>query len=130
MPFEAGNKVGVRFSNDYQPATNGYPKGRPNRGTIARKVLELVADIPDATFEQIRTVFPTIERAMSSEEVMTLVILHRAIRMADVNAYKAVMDSAYGPVVGNDDDNSNVNIVINIGSDQRNDTIDITPNDD
>jgi len=96
MPFEPGHEHGVRFSADYQPDSNGRPKGVKNRSTIARKVLEMTALMPDDTFAQLKASFPNIEQRMTTEEIATLVMIGSAIAKKDVNAYKAIMDSAYG----------------------------------
>lgn len=96
MPFEIGNEIGNRFSSDNQPETQGRPLGVKNRSTIARKILEMSAIMPDETFEQLKQAFPDIEQRMTTEEIATIVMLGAAIAKKDVNAYKAIMDSAYG----------------------------------
>lgn len=89
------NSISTQFSTDNQPITQGRKKGSKNRSTIARQVLEMIAVLPESTFEQIREVFPDIEQSMSSELVATLAIISNAAK-GDVQAYKAIMDSAYG----------------------------------
>ena len=76
---------------EMQPGTTLNPKGRPkgsrNRSTIIREVLELVEDIKNpVTGKEIKA---------NQELVMTLAILNKA-RKGDIQAYKALMDSAYG----------------------------------
>jgi hypothetical protein len=94
--FGTENNPGVVFSSDNQPLNNGRPAGVRNRSTVARKVLEMTAVMPDATFDKIKSVFPDVEKTMSVEEVATIVMIGNAIGKGDVNAYKSVMDSAYG----------------------------------
>lgn len=96
MPFEQGNKVGVQFTPDYQPENAGRPKGVKNRSTIARKVLEMSAIMPEEMLEKLRDTFPGIEQRMTTEEIATIAIMGQAIAKGDYNAYKTIMDSAYG----------------------------------
>ena len=96
MPFEPGNSVGVQFSADYQPVSNGRPVGSRSRSTIARKILEMTAIMPNDVFEALKANFPDIEKKMTTEEIATIVILGQAIVNKDTQAYKAIMDSAYG----------------------------------
>lgn len=96
MPFEIGNEIGNRFATDNQPGNQGRPLGVKNRSTIARKILEMSAIMPDETFNQLKKAFPDIEQRMTTEEIATIVMLGAAISKKDVNAYKAIMDSAYG----------------------------------
>ena len=112
MPFEQGNSVGVQFSPDYQPNNEGRPKGVKNRSTVARQILEMVAVLPDATFDKIKEVFPDIDKQMSAEQVATLVMLGTAIGKSDVNAYKAIMDSAYGMPKGEVEHTGAISIII------------------
>jgi hypothetical protein len=123
--LDAKPVIGKPFTSEYQPANPGYPKGRPRRDAAARKICQLLSRMPDATFEKIKEVFPDIERALSAEEVMTLSVMHRAIVYGDVNAYKAILDSAYGPIEQPDKDQGKLSITINISSPQTNDTIDL-----
>jgi len=114
MPFEEGHSFGVRFSSDYQPDSNGRPLGSRSRSTIARKVLEMNALLPNEMFEQLKANFPDIEQKMSAEEIATIVMLGAAIAKKDVNAYKAIMDSAYGaPKQEIENLNTNVNVLSN-----------------
>jgi len=98
MPFEEGHDKGrlTQFSSDRQPESNGRPIGVKNRSTIARKILEMSAILPDEMFTKLKENFPDIEQRMSTEEIATLVIVGQAISKGDYNSYKAVMDSAYG----------------------------------
>jgi hypothetical protein len=56
----------------------------------------MVSILPDEMFAKIKESFPDIEQRMTAEEIATLVILGAAITKGDYNAYKAIMDSAYG----------------------------------
>jgi hypothetical protein len=96
MPFEEGNKIGNRFGVDNQPPNAGRTPGVKNRSTIARKVLEMSALLPDEMFTKLKANFPDIEQKMTTEEIATIVIIGQAIAKGDYNSYKAVMDSAYG----------------------------------
>ena len=96
MPFEPGHKKGIetRFSTDNQPVSNGHPKGVRNRSTIARKVLDMLVRIPDEQYDKLKENFPDIEQAVTIEEYITM--QQAVLATKETNAYKAVMDSAYG----------------------------------
>ena len=102
MPFEPGHKKGLetQFSSDNQPLNNGRPLGVKNRSTIARKVLEMTALMPKETLEKLKETYPDIADKLTAEEIATIVMVGNAISKGDVNAYKAVMDSAYGAPKG------------------------------
>ena len=74
----------------FKKGQSGNPKGRPkgslNRSTIAKKWLEVLSqeELEDGQVKW-----------LSNEEAMTLALIRKA-RNGDVNAYKALMDSAYG----------------------------------
>ena len=76
---------------------NGRPKGSLNRSTIAKKWLEVLSqeELEDGEVKW-----------LSNEEAMTLSFIKKA-RNGDVNAYKALMDSAYGTAKDTVDINSN-----------------------
>jgi len=76
---------------------NGRPKGSLNRSTIAKKWLEVLSqeELEDGQVKW-----------LSNEEAMTLSLIKKA-RNGDVNAYKALMDSAYGTAKDTVDINSN-----------------------
>ena len=86
-----------KFSSDYQPKKNGRTKGSLNRSTIAKKWLEVLSqeELEDGQVKW-----------LSNEEAMTLSLIKKA-RNGDVNAYKALMDSAYGTAKDTVDINSN-----------------------
>jgi len=98
MPFQPGHNLSAntKFTSERQPESNGRPPGVKNRSTIARKILEMSAILPDEMFTKLKENFPDIEQRMTTEEIATLVILGQAIAKGDYNSYKAVMDSAYG----------------------------------
>ncbi len=98
MPFEKGHNLSAntKFTSERQPESNGRPLGSKSRSTIARKVLEMSALMPDEMFNKLKANFPDIEQKMSTEEIATIVIIGQAIAKGDYNSYKAVMDSAYG----------------------------------
>lgn len=78
----------------------GRPKGSLNRSTIARKWLQAE--------EKIKNPITKVDEQLTQEDIMTLALIKKA-RSGDVNAYKALMDSAHGApkqlLVGDDDGN-------------------------
>jgi len=84
----------------YKKGQSGNPKGKPkgtlNRSTIAKKWLEVLSqeELEDGQVKW-----------LSNEEAMTLSLIKKA-RNGDVNAYKALMDSAYGTAKDTVDINS------------------------
>jgi len=75
----------------FKKGQSGNPSGRPigamNRSTIARKWLEIV--------QSGKNPITNLEEELSQEDLITLAQLKKA-RNGDVNAYKALMDSAFG----------------------------------
>lgn len=75
----------------WKPGQSGNPNGRPkgslNRSTIAKKWLQA----------KTKTINPISgeEEIMSQEDIGTLALIKK-MRQGDVNAYKAVLDSAWG----------------------------------
>jgi hypothetical protein len=75
----------------WKPGQSGNPNGRPkgslNRSTIARKWLQA----------KTKTINPISgeEEIMSQEDIGTLALVKK-MRQGDVNAYKALLDSAWG----------------------------------
>ena len=65
----------------------GKPKGTRNRSTIAREWLEVAQYITNPITGE--------KEKLEQQDIMTLGIIKKA-RDGDVNAYKALMDSAYG----------------------------------
>jgi hypothetical protein len=65
----------------------GYPKGVPNRSTIAKKWLELNTNETNPLTNQIEN--------LSQEDIITLKQIEKA-KDGDSNAYKLLMDSTYG----------------------------------
>ena len=86
---------------EWKKGESGNPKGRPkgslNRSTIVKKWLEVLSK------EQLEN--GNIQW-LSNEDSMTLALIKKA-REGDVNAYKALMDSAYGTAKDTVDINSN-----------------------
>jgi len=76
-----------KFSSTYQPKKNGRPKGSLNRATIAKRWL--------TTLENVKNPMNGEMQFLTQEDLMTLSLLRKA-RNGDVQAYKALMDSAYG----------------------------------
>lgn len=98
MPFKKGEtpKGAKIFKEGQSGNPEGRPKGSVSRSTIARKILSMVGYIPDAIFEELKLLYPTIEKKMSFEEIMTLVQAKKAIVDGDNQSYKLVLDSAFG----------------------------------
>lgn len=69
----------------------GKPPGTRNRSTIVRELLSALRDCPD----NLALAVPSVKGQLSTEEVITLAQIERAAN-GDTNAYKAIMDSAYG----------------------------------
>lgn len=65
----------------------GRPKGAKGRATIAKYWLEVNQNLKNPLTGENQT--------MSQEDLMTLALIKKA-RDGDVNAYKSLMDSAYG----------------------------------
>ena len=89
----------IPFKKGVSGNPNGRPKGRLNRSTIAKKWLEVLSqeEIEDG-----------VVKWLSNEEAITLALIQKA-RKGDVNAYKALMDSAYGTAKDTLDLNSTEN---------------------
>lgn len=77
----------IKFSSEYQPEKNGVKKGSLQRRSVIRKWLEVgelgVNEINGKT------------EFLSQEDLMTIAMIFKA-RNGDVQAYKQLMDSAYG----------------------------------
>lgn len=75
----------------FKPGQSGNPAGRPKgargRATIIRRWLEAI--------DKAKNPITGDTEQMSVEDRMTLAILAKALK-GDTNAYKALMDSAYG----------------------------------
>lgn len=89
MPFKPGEIP--PGSSPFKPGQSGNPAGRPkgsrNRSTIIRKWLEVL--------DKGKNPFTGELEDMDIEDKMTLSQLSKAIE-GDTQAYKALMDSAYG----------------------------------
>lgn len=75
---EWSDKHGFK-ANPQNANRNGRPKGSRNRATVIKEILSVVRD-----------------GGVDVENEITFALVNKAIE-GDVNAYKAVMDSAYGP---------------------------------
>ena len=75
----------------FEKGKSGNPKGRPvgskNRSTIAKKWLCVEQELKNPLTSEIEK--------MSQEDLMTLALIKKA-RDGDVQAYKKLLDSAYG----------------------------------
>jgi len=90
--------------HQFKKGESGNPKGRPkgkkNRSTIAKKWLE-------ATQKKENVLIGELEN-LSNEDLMTLAQIQKAIEDKDVQSYKALMDSAWGGVIQQNDMNLNI----------------------
>jgi len=84
-------------SNGGVPNPNGRPKGSRNRSTIAKWVLSLSGVFPDKVFEELRKIYPEIEKQMSVEEIAMVMQANRAIQKSDTKALEFLINSAYLP---------------------------------
>ena len=91
--------VKYNFKKGESGNPNGRPKGSLNRSTIAKKWLEVLSQ------EEVQD---GVVKWLSNEEAITLALIQKA-RKGDVNAYKALMDSAYGTAKDTLDLNSTEN---------------------
>ena len=82
--------------HQFKSGESGNPTGRPkvslNRKTVAREYLAFLQ-------EEVNPL-TGIKELLSNEDMITLALIHKA-KKGDVNAYKALMDSAYGGVKQN-----------------------------
>lgn len=89
MPFKKGETpIGAKpFVKGQSGNPAGRVKGAKTRATIARKWLEVA--------QTLKNPITNVTESMSQEDIMTLSLIKEA-REGNVNAYKALMDSAYG----------------------------------
>jgi hypothetical protein len=97
MSFKAGEIP--PGATPFKPGESGNPKGKPkgalNRNTIARRVLAMIATLPEDKELDLKKIAPKMPKKMTMEEVMTLVQVKKAID-GDNQSYKMLMDSGYG----------------------------------
>lgn len=89
MPFKKGETpIGAKpFVKGQSGNPAGREKGVKTRATVARNWL--------AVAQTLKNPITNITESMSQEDIMTLSLIKEA-REGNVNAYKALMDSAYG----------------------------------
>jgi hypothetical protein len=77
--------------SQFKPGESGNPNGRPkgvrNRSTIAKEWLEVQ--------QSFRNPITGKDEVLQQQDIMTLALIKKA-REGDVNAFKELMDSAYG----------------------------------
>lgn len=78
---------GIKFSPGESGNPNGRPKGSRNRSSIVKQWLEVE--------QKIKNPITGKDEFLEQQDLITLAILKKA-RDGDVNAYKELMDSAYG----------------------------------
>ncbi|WP_247236430.1 hypothetical protein [Telluribacter sp. SYSU D00476] len=89
------------FSSENQPKNRGRKPGSKNRSTIIREWLDV---------EQVTENPVTGEmQRLTVEEQITLSMVKKAL-LGDVNAYKALMDSAYGKPTQYIDTNQDITV--------------------
>lgn len=76
-----------KFEKGESGNPNGRPKGARNRSTIVRQWLEVE--------QKLKNPITGSEEQMNQEDLMTLAQIKKA-REGDTQAYKALLDSAYG----------------------------------
>lgn len=80
------------LNKPWEKGQSGNPKGKPkgakNRSTIARKWLEVLSKQKNPLTDELED--------LSYEDLITLAQIKKAQENADTNAYKSIMDSAYG----------------------------------
>jgi Family of unknown function (DUF5681) len=76
-----------KFQEGQSGNPNGRPKGSRNRSTVAREWL--------SASQKQKNPISGKDEELTQEDIITLQQIHKA-RKGDTNAYKAVMDSAYG----------------------------------
>lgn len=111
MPFQKGNKYGNRFNVDNQPANPGHPKGQKNRGTVTRKIFDMVGVLPEKIYESLKQIHPQLDKSMSIEEIIDIVQAHKAMVEKDTQAAKYLKDNVYGAPKGETFDPNNTTII-------------------
>lgn len=74
----------------------GRPKGSPSRTSIARYVLAMAATPTPELLAALKAQYPNIDEPFTIELIGTLRLAKKMIDEGDVNAYRALLDSAYG----------------------------------
>ena len=107
MPFKKGETpIGAKpFVKGQSGNPAGREKGVKTRATVARNWLEVA--------QTLKNPITNVTESMSQEDIMTLSLIKEA-REGNVNAYKALMDSAYGAPKQEIDQTITGHIAINI----------------
>ena len=92
MPFKKGEvpKGAKLFKKGESGNPKGYPKGIPNRATTAKWALNILENSKNDITE--------VVEKLTQEQLMSIRMAIEA-KNGNVNAYKALMDSAYGSPV-------------------------------
>lgn len=75
---------------------NGRPLGTKNRSTVVQIVLDALVQYPEDIYQELKKVFPGLNKRMRVEDMMTIAMADRVIRRGDPVAYEKLMDSRYG----------------------------------
>lgn len=103
------------FTSENQPPPESKSrKGIKNRSTIARLVLETAVKFPDELTAKVQELFPDFSKETTGEIAATYMQLVKAITDKDTAAYKALMDSAYGTTLPEEENGPKADITVNI----------------
>jgi len=114
MPFKKGvtPKGAKPFEKGKSGNLKGKPKGTLSRATIAKRVLAMRSLLPDDAFNKLQELYPQMKNKLTAEELATIVMISNAITKGDVQAYKAIMDSAYGAPIQENINTDTLKIVV------------------
>ncbi len=107
--------LNTRFGQKDAPKKYNKEKGTVNRSTVARQVLGMMAEPPEKILESLKAMYPKFFEKKSqkwqTEFIITTRLAQKAMEQGDVQAYNALMDSAYG----RENSEGKPTIVINLG---------------
>ena len=84
---------------DKRPQQAGRPKGLRNRSTVTKEILDQIAEMPDKMKEKFKEIFPELPDKMIIEYALIYSQMAKAMKSGDTQAFKAIMDNAYGAPV-------------------------------
>ena len=79
-----------------RPQHTGRPKGSRNRSTVTRELLDQIAEMPEKMKEKFKEIFPELPDKMIIESALIYSQMAKAMKSGDTQAFKAIMDNAYG----------------------------------
>ena len=88
---------------------------RSSRHESARALLHTLAVdlVPVDKFEELQDRYPVLTNEMTVEELLSVVLAHKAIFKEDVKAYEALINNAY-PALKQDQNTTNYNFTTNL----------------